>query len=355
MSFKANIKKLLLIFSIIYITNFSFSCETAYANNIETQQQFFSRYDNTNYYLKESEKKFGIYDENNNEILPCIFDKITKDYNDFIWVIKDNKQGLYYKTQEVISPVYKKIIKKGRYSNSTLYSCLKQNEKIDIKYFNYKNEQMYDLMKDCDEFGFKQQHWVYKNNIFYIPVKKNNCFGLISFDTKTFETNEILPFEYENMRYFFYSQKNKKIAYEYLCVKKNGKYCLLNFKDFKPACDGLYDDVETLVGTKFIKVKNNNKYALYDTSKNISGEFLYDNIIYQIKQETPVVYVIKNEKWKSINKGQLVLKSVKDVGKTVLLSPFIIACIACPPLGFAVFMGMEDGMFNKYKYSYVEY
>lgn len=351
-----NFIRITLFLILINISILQSICNPIPEKDAESQRQVFFTEGNKKYYLTGAENKFGIYDENNNIILPCIFDNIIKNkYDDFIWVNKDNKQGLYYKTTEIIAPVYEKITIKDSMNYSKLYLCTKENGKIDIKYFEYNKNQMHNLSNDCEKVGFKEQHWIFKNKIFYIPVKKNNYFGLISFDTQNFEINEILPFEYEDMKYFYYLPKKKKSAFEYLCVQKNEKYSVLNFKDFKPIGKFLYDDIESLRGTKFLKVKNNGKYALYDTTKNINGEFLYDNIIAKTEHEKTVVYVIQNGKQKNINKGKVVLSRIKETGKNILLIPALIPCIIIPPLGFACFMYMEDTQMFKPGYTYVEY
>ncbi len=254
----------------------------------------------TDYYLYKENGKYGAINTNGEVLIPFDFDELTEfNYQSFTIAKKKGMYGVINSNANIIIPFeYDKIDCNERKHWCTLLTLEKDNK---TSLANVKGDVLipseYQEITPC----------------FYEPkdrfiVKKNNKYGIIDK-----HKNIIVPIIYNSIsNWVEYSPKGHFISI-------NGKKGFMS-RQGEITIEPIYDNFDFL--GEFIRVSNNSKYGLLNTSKELILPIEYDRIYldwFELEYERKEVnefYAQKKGKYYLINsKGKVIKENIpfKDI------------------------------------------
>ena len=278
------------------------------------EKEFVDNINDGNYKVYRSNGYLGLFDSNDNQILPFLYDDFEYEpYNlqESIIVIQNSKKGVCSLPYDSIKPArilipafYDSITKESiltpymEYGVSYLFYCYR-DETVDI--WDEKGAMIYsDIL---DEVVFATES---KRSTLYLGIKKSNKIGIFSYA----ERQIVIPCEYDDVsepidgpdgKVFFKISKNGHwgavemtkfhsfnkqilpveyddimITDKYIVVKKNGLYGIRNLEEALTQVD--FDSVDCFLDScytdstdspMYLVVSKNQQYYLYQESSSL--------------------------------------------------------------------------------------
>ena len=241
--------------------------------------------------IDKNGKKAGFSVEKEQVVTPFFDDIVVKaGYK----VYQDKKVGVYSKEGKLIAkPIYKDV---EFFDYKTDYLiCEKFNDKFDFIYNDKNANEIYTVVKDVDVID--TENTIDTSNTKIFPYKIGNKWGFLY--KRNFEKQyTVIPCEYDSIKYFviLYKSKRTKVTLseeyisDFVIVKNGEKEALLNLAD--NSLTAFFDSIDTIniqnnrsyivvyETEPFIKIKSNEKYALYNLKTKEMSKFKYDDIFY---------------------------------------------------------------------------
>ena len=235
-----------------------------------------------NYFSVFQHQQYGVIDEKNKIILPCIYDNINTDYGgepySLFFIAEKENQNHYFNLQgkEIPKPALPKGI---HYKEHAGWGYTDKNW-VEIIPYNYettsytkgnfdtnhalilKMPEKTSLINQKNEFLMPSEYQFVEKTAYFIVYKKENKYGIVN---KKGEI--ILPFEYDDIDVTFY----------YYTIRKNNKVGSINqYGEIIIPC--IYQSI--IKQSIFFIVKTGNLYGIVDKQHNILMPCIYENIRY---------------------------------------------------------------------------
>lgn len=206
---------------------------------------------NENFVFFENNDKLGlysIYDEKT--LIPAYYDDLhflRNDSNNFIIAKKNTRYGLFKNNGEVVfSVVYKTIEFLDMF---ILFK--KENDKYDI-YLKNNLEKIFSNEEDIHRFIRNS------NDVYTFIIKRKNKYGIINFNNLTRAKNEILPFEYDEIKFVLYNN---------YCAKLGEKYFIFEISETEANPKFIFDKMKKL-NNRYYEVEIDGKNLVYAQESN---------------------------------------------------------------------------------------
>lgn len=227
-------------------------------------------------------KKYGLIDNNYNEILPCLYDAIEEYGKNSVEVKTDGRWKVISYNQEVITEIrdyyYSRI--------STYFIEIHENDNTYSLFLN--NKLFQNKLSFVYLYGYGKCAEIKKGNYRYLA----NCDGKISkpySDITLYEEGKVFKVRNESGSYgLIDSDFNILVECKYkylgsyingiLVAKQDSLYGYINKKGdwiLSPA----YNDAKDLINGELAIVKYENKYGIIKTNKDVVLPFNYDKIV----------------------------------------------------------------------------
>ena len=183
-------------------------------NYMDKIENLLNIHNEDNYLLVRKNKKYGVIDYNNNTLIPCKYENEIYKMGNYYIVSQNNKKGI----------------------------------------ISINNEIIYDIKYDEILYCYDNCIWAKENNIWKI-VYLNGKEIILNYDDCQFPCNN-----------FYLLIQNVKLS-EYICVSKNGKWGLVDYKN-NQVLPIKFDQIFQYINNDLIEVTYKNRDGLY----NFNGE-----------------------------------------------------------------------------------
>ena len=239
------------------------------------------------FYVFSQRGKLGLMNTAQRIVLAPEYDEVTRIWQQFFQLKKENKTNLADATGKVLFPWQFEEIGyiDGNYFDVRMgkqwgiYSVEAQRLVIPAAY------EEFDYCGGCGQKGD------------YLFAKKNGKWGVINFRNET-----LLPFEYEHEHYFMRSDNWIR------SFKRGGQEVVINLATKKEYNGNEYTEFDILPGG-LLKAKHNGLFGLIDAEGRQVVDFRYDDIysLYDERYSGPLIGVVKD------GKHGIILPSGKEV------------------------------------------
>lgn len=140
-------------------------------------------------------------------------------------------------------------------------------------------------------------------------VKYNGKYGIIGYESK--KSTQIIPFKYDSI-----SSIDDTSAY--YSAEINTKYAVINIYDGKEYTDFIYDEIEKLENSHYLKLKCKNKYAIFDMKTNMLTDSIFEDVrIGKLEAGSygKNIQVKYNGKWHYIQKSKIASDIAKNAAQ----------------------------------------
>ena len=267
------------------------------------------RYDaKLNYFKISKKEKYNYVDRNNNLLFKNWYGSITH-INDVFFVKKGNKTGIIDRNEKEIVPI--KYLKIHDYNWQGTKSYFAQNEKGKYGFINLKGEITLPFIYDYIKIERKYAKLKTTDGKYGILVNKEGKINILSsckYDEISMKNNYYIVVK--DGKYGLLNAKGEKVLdekYNYIgeliayrkgfFLKKGTNYFLFaNDKISKKKYKGIkpIQVKKTYSDWKYFAVKNNtNKYGLMNSSESMVTPYMFDDIMFQLKENYLVVKIDK--------------------------------------------------------------
>ncbi len=270
------------------------------------------------YYLLEENNKFGVKDKHNNIIFPAKFDDVNYlAKNEFI-VTLNGKKGICNSYGSCpYDIIYKNII--PLHGNYLIFQVSDNN------YYLINSQK--DTSPVIRRAEFISDNWIYYSNSFYIPVKNNEKFGIIKYNSSEHNTTEAIPYIYDKILSPYTNKGNL-----YYIAKKNNKLGIINTDKTEEQTEFIYDEITQLgFNSAYLKLKQNGKYGLFDLKTGMHTAAKFEDIrIGKLKTGNygENIEVMYDGKWHYIKKGKVAGRIAANAGTNVAMG--VVAIVGAP-------------------------
>ncbi len=217
--------------------------------------------------ILENNGKFGLYDIAKEKfVLPFEYDNIQNIANGTFLFEKDSKKGIFFKNGISTECVYREI----KPINKDTFFILTDEENRQSLLPKMNSQPVISNAEDISK------ELCNIANRYFIIVKRDGKYGVEEYNKGTGDVSVAVPYLYEDitnsLRYY-----NKSENIFFVC-KKDGKYGLVNGDTGEELSDFVYDSIENLKNSGFVKVEQNNKFGYYNLKNNKVSKIHYDDV-----------------------------------------------------------------------------